>query len=85
MFRSAKMSAMADPFALGLTVKTASSRLLLTERDCDHNCTHHVILLEVIFRTVWVCVVAVDAGLRNSPVGINGLEIRVPPCMTTSV
>lgn len=80
---SLPLSAPRDPPVLTvhshLSLRCHETRLLLIEWDRDHNCAHHAILLEIPLRTVRVCDVAADAGLSNSPVGLNGLKIRVLP------
>src|SRR5215467_12479075 len=46
-------------------------------RDRDHYAAHHVLLLEVPPWTVLVCVMTPDAGLGNSPVGIDRLQVHI--------
>jgi hypothetical protein len=56
-----------------------TSAALLPDGDRNHDCTHHIIQLEITFGAVGMRVVATEAGLGGREIGIHRLKIaRLP-------
>lgn len=58
-----------------LSLLIALKSALLSQRNLDHESTHHVVQLEILLGAARVRVVAADTGLADGTVGVDGLEV----------